>query len=146
LTLSLDIPMLRAMSEQHAGGCLCGAVRYMMTGQPTSTNICYCTQCQRQTGAPMPAFASCRDTQLQVVGGEPASYRSSERALRQFCATCGSTLFWREDGSAEVDIFLGTFDEPSRLPPPQYAIWAAHRVAWLPDLDGVPTFAARRSA
>jgi hypothetical protein len=53
-------------------------------------------------------------------------------------------LFWREHGAGEVDVFLGTFDEPSRLPRPKYAIWAAHRVPWLPDLDGVPTFPARR--
>ena len=36
------------MSEQHAGGCLCGAIRYRLVGTPTSTNICYCTQCQKQ--------------------------------------------------------------------------------------------------
>jgi hypothetical protein len=94
----------------------------------------------------MPAFASCRDEQLTIGQGqaELASYRSSERAVRQFCARCGSTLFWREDGEADVDIFLGTFDEPSRLPPPRHAIWAAHRVSWLTDLQGIDTYPARR--
>ena len=94
----------------------------------------------------MPAFTSCRDEQLTIDSGqaELASYRSSERAIRQFCSRCGSTLFWRDDGEAEVDIFLGTFDEPSQLPPPRYAIWAAHRVSWLTDLQGVATYPARR--
>jgi hypothetical protein len=132
------------MRETHSGGCLCGAIRYTMTGAPTSTNLCYCTQCQRQTGAVMPAFVSCQSEQLTVTTGEPASYRSSERATREFCARCGSSLFWRETGAEGVDVFLGTFDEPSRLPPPEYAIWATHRVAWLPDLEGVPAHAARR--
>jgi hypothetical protein len=132
------------MSDQHLGGCLCGAVRYAMAGAPMHTSICYCTQCQRETGAPMPAFACCRIEQLTIISGSTVSYRSSERASREFCATCGSNLFWREDGAGDVDVFLGTFDEPSRLPRPKYAIWAAHRVPWLPDLDGVPTFAARR--
>jgi hypothetical protein len=94
----------------------------------------------------MPAFASCRGEQLAITRGAPTSYRSSERAIRQFCAHCGSSLFWSEDGSDELDIFLGTFDEPSRLPPPSHAIWAAHRVAWLPDIPGVPSYAARRSS
>jgi len=133
------------MSEQHTGGCLCGAIRYLMLGAPTSTNICYCTQCQKQSGAPMPAFASCLAEQLVLVSGTPASYRSSERAVRQFCAECGTTLFWREDDGAELDVFLGTFDQPGRLPKPGYAIWAAHRLAWLPELSGVPSFAGRRS-
>jgi hypothetical protein len=138
--------MLRGMREQHIGGCLCGAIRYAMAGPPTSSNICYCTQCQRQTGAPVPAFVSCRSEDLTITSGEPTSYRSSERASRQFCAKCGSTLFWREDAGAEVDVFLGTIDDPSRLPRPTHAIWAAHRVAWLPDFEGIPSFAARRSA
>jgi hypothetical protein len=138
--------MIDRMNERYAGGCLCGAVRYTMAALPTSTNICYCRQCQRQSGAPMPAFASCLAEQLTIDSGqaELASYRSSERAVRQFCALCGSTLFWREDGGVDVDIFLGTFDEPSRLPPPQYAIWAAHRISWLTDLQGIPTYPARR--
>jgi hypothetical protein len=124
----------------HAGGCLCGAVRYVLAGAPTSTNICYCTQCQRQTGAPVPSFASCRSEQLTVLQGDVATYRASERARRQFCATCGSTLFWRANAEDCVDIFLGSFDEPNRLPSPQYAIWAEHRPAWVPELADVPTF------
>jgi hypothetical protein len=132
------------MTDSHEGGCLCGAIRYRMSGAPTSTNICTCTQCQRQTGAPLPAFATCLAEQLQLVAGTPRSYRSSERAVRQFCDVCGSSLFWREDGGTEVDIFLGTFDAPGRLPAPRHAIWAAHRVPWLPELDGIPSFAGRR--
>ena len=94
----------------------------------------------------MAAFASCRVEQLVLLSGTPAAYRASERAIRQFCAECGSTLFWRPDGGAELDVFLGSFDQPSRLPKPEYAIWAAHRVEWLPELPGVPTFAGHRSA
>jgi hypothetical protein len=94
----------------------------------------------------MPAFASCRAEQLELVSGSPASYRSSERAVRHFCPICGSTLFWREDDGNEVDVFLGSFDQPGRLPTPEYAIWAQHRVPWLPELPGVRAFAGRRSA
>jgi len=94
----------------------------------------------------MPAFASCRAEQLELLSGSPVSYRSSERALRHFCGVCGSTLFWREDDGSEVDVFLGTFDEPGRLPAPAYAIWAAHRVGWVPELSGVRAFPGRRSA
>jgi hypothetical protein len=131
------------MSEHYPGGCLCGAIRYSMAGAPTSTNVCHCTQCQRQTGAPLPAFASCPEAQLTITGS-PSSYRSSERAVRQFCPVCGSSLFWREDGGGEVDVFLGTFDDPNALPPPRYAIWAAHRAAWLPELPNVPAHPGRR--
>ena len=130
------------MLERHGGGCLCGAIRFVMTGKPMKTSICYCSQCQRQSGSPMPAFATCRAEQLTITTGEPVSYRSSERATRYFCSRCGSSLFWIEDDSDARDIYLGTFDKPSELPVPRYAIWAAHRVAWIPDLAWIPSYAA----
>jgi hypothetical protein len=131
--------------EEYRGGCLCGAVRYEVRGRPLSTNICFCTQCQRHTGAPMPAFLTVSEKQFRLVQGRPASYRSSERAIRQFCGQCGSSLFWREDGTDGIDILLGTVDERERVAPPAYAIWAAHRIGWLPELEGIPSYPGRRS-
>ena len=53
----------------HQGGCLCGAVRYRTTGTPNDTNVCYCTQCQRQSGSPLPAFANFNLDQFEIVAG-----------------------------------------------------------------------------
>ncbi len=132
-------------TERHQGGCLCGAVRYELAGAPTSANICYCTQCQRQSGSPVPAFVSYPLACFSLVAGAPADYRSSPRALRQFCAACGSSLFWREDGAGEIDVYSGTLDEPRRMPPPAFAIWAAHRARWVPEFEGTPSYEGRRS-
>jgi hypothetical protein len=137
----------RMTSEEiHAGGCLCGAIRYVAEGSPVKVNVCYCTQCQRQSGSPLPAFATYTATQLGVQQGSPATYRSSENATREFCAQCGSTLFWREDGSAELDVFLGTFDDPGRLPAPSYAVWTAQRVPWLADFPGMRSHIGPRAS
>lgn len=131
-------------TETLSGGCLCGAIRYSVSGAPTSTNVCYCTQCQKQTGAPLPAFASYAAEQFTVTQGTPRGYRSSERAIREFCGECGSTLFWRESGSGELDVFLGSFDEPSRLPPPRYAIWTSERLAWLNEAANLPGYSGAK--
>lgn len=42
-------------------------------------------------------------------------YRSSDKARRGFCANCGSTLFWRLDGSDQIAIAAGTLDGPTGL-------------------------------
>ncbi|HWK45000.1 MAG TPA: GFA family protein [Stellaceae bacterium] len=119
------------------GGCLCGAVRYRVTGLPTKVNICHCGQCQRQTGAPFAAFAAYPLDRFDLLSGQPAGYRASDLAVREFCAACGSTLFWRADDGVVLDIFLGGFDNPAAFPPPDYALWTRHRLPWLPPLPGV---------
>ena len=92
----------------------------------------------------MPAFASYKETQVRIVRGAPKTYRSSPQARRQFCADCGASLFWSEDGSGEVDVFLGTFDDPARHRPPTFAIWTKHRVPWLGDLPFVQSHPEQR--
>src|SRR5438128_1643089 len=99
-------PKERSMTADHEGGCLCGAIRYRVSGAPITTNLCHCTQCRRQTGSPLPAFVTFPLDRFHLLSGEPASYRSSDFAVRQFCPRCGSALFWRRDGGTELDIHL----------------------------------------
>jgi len=33
------------------GGCLCGAIRYSISGFPISAEYCHCRMCQKGTGA-----------------------------------------------------------------------------------------------
>ena len=95
------------------GGCLCGAVRYTLSASPGEVVACHCTQCRRMSGhyeaaAPVPADAI-------SVTGTPRWYRSSDSAERGFCAKCGSSLFWRHDGSPQVWVNAGSLDGPTGL-------------------------------
>ena len=130
----------------HEGGCLCGAIRYRCEGKPYNTNVCFCSQCMRQTGAAMPAFAAFKVDRFRLLAGAPATFRSSSFASRGFCARCGSSLFWQRDGADVLDVFLGTLDGPERLPPPDDQLWTEHRVPWLPALPGIPAFPRERGS
>ena len=130
----------------HEGGCLCGAIRYRAEGKPYNTNVCYCTQCQRQSGAVMPAFAAFTLDRFRLTKGAPTSYRASDFATRRFCATCGTSLFWQRDGADMLDVFLGTLDQPARLPPPDDQLWGEHRVPWVPDLPGIKLYPRERGS
>ncbi len=44
------IPGIDAM---RTGGCHCGAVRYVATGQAAHHALCHCGDCRRWPGAPM---------------------------------------------------------------------------------------------
>ncbi len=125
-----------APEELHHGGCLCGAIRFTLTGPAVDALTCHCTQCRRQTGAPFAAFVNYAVEKVRMDRGKPAVYRASPEAARSFCAICGSTLFWRGDTDAVVGIHLGAIDVPDAMPVPVRQVFAAHPIGWLPTLPG----------
>ncbi len=133
-----------ASSETLTGGCLCGDIRYRVTGEATHTNICHCTQCQRQTGSLIGAFFTYPLDRFEILQGKPTAYRASDFAAREFCARCGSTLFWRADGADEIDCFLGTLDQPDRMPRPADQLWTRHRVPWFPEQPEIKAYNGSR--
>lgn len=117
------------------GGCLCGRLRYSVTAEPTNPHYCSCTQCQRWSGAPMVAWIDAPRSAVQFEGGDAAWYRSSDRAQRGFCATCGGTVFYQADGSALLGITTASLDEPDRFRPERWS-YAESAPAWLPPPVG----------
>ena len=97
------------------GGCLCGGVRYRVTGALRPVVYCHCTQCRRTSGHFVAATAVTKDA-LEVVVDECLEwFASSEFASRGFCRRCGSSLFWLAEARNHVSIMAGTLDEGSGL-------------------------------
>jgi hypothetical protein len=123
------------------GGCLCGAVRYRFTGTPSRVSYCHCSQCRRFTGSPVFAAALVARETL-VIEGEPREYRSSQHGIRQFCGTCGSSLFFAFDTRADqIEILLGTLDDAADVVPTFHGFDAA-RIPWFDVKDDLPRHAA----
>ena len=103
--------------QPKTGSCLCGAVRFAVTGALRPVIACHCMQCRKQTGTYMSATA-CADADLAVTDPEGALawYRSSPQARRSFCSRCGSTLFWKHDARPATSIAAGAFDGPLGVP------------------------------
>ena len=40
------------------GGCICGAIRYRVTGHPTNSMICHCQTCRRVSASPVVAWVT----------------------------------------------------------------------------------------
>jgi len=123
------------------GGCHCGAIRYEATGDPQHHALCHCIDCRKSAGAPMVGWAAWPEGAVKIVKGAPATYESSEHGRRQFCAACGTGLFYVNAQALPgvVDIQSGTFDDFAALPA-QVHIQTADRVAWMKDAHTLPAF------
>jgi hypothetical protein len=109
--------------DEFSGGCLCGAVRFVATGQPYRVGVCHCLDCRKHHGALFHASAIFPGDALMVTG-ETHAY-----AGRHFCPRCGSPVFGRSGDEAEVN--LGAFDAPDQFIP-TYELWTIRRESWLP--------------
>ncbi|MGG5817445.1 GFA family protein [Falsiroseomonas sp. HW251] len=102
----------------HAGGCICGAIRYETEGAPLRVTVCHCRWCQRATGTAYMVEPVFDLAAFRVTEGEPATYDhrsegSGKLVHVHFCPRCGTKLFLTfERFPGAAGIYAGTFDEP----------------------------------
>ena len=116
---------------EQTGGCLCGAVRYRVTGAPQSTSLCHCFSCRRSTGGPSLAWAIFDEDKVEIVSGTPAVFESSPGVERGFCAQCGSTLTCANVRlPTEKHYYVGAFERAAELKPTG-EFFPGERLPWL---------------
>ena len=76
---------------------------------------------------------------LQLVKGTPNEYASSEKGIRGFCPTCASQFFYRNKGSDDIEINLGTLDNPE-LVEPKVHVFADNQLSWFQLSDSLPRY------
>ncbi len=120
------------------GSCLCGLIRYELTGATRSVVACHCTQCRKTSGHYV-AATQVADDDLTINGVDHLTwFKSSAKAQRGFCKTCGSQLFWRAFGTGMTSVMAGTLDGATGLIMDQQ-IMVAHKGDYyaLPDVPVV---------
>jgi len=124
------------MSLTHEGGCVCGAIRYRVSGQPAIAQACHCAYCQRRTGSAFALIAAFKEDQVEVTGSAITQYEhrsdESNRWLRcHFCSRCGTTiLITLEKNPGVRAIPGGTFDDPSWFKVSRH-IWTRSAHDWI---------------
>jgi hypothetical protein len=133
------------MSDIHAGGCACGAVRYHVHGEPLFATVCHCTSCQRRLASAFAVLVTFPEEAVEISQGSLAEWehRSDEtgRRLRmRFCERCGTTVYH----TAEVrpgarTIAGGTFDDTSWFTITRH-IWVRSKLPWVTIPSDVEAF------
>jgi hypothetical protein len=126
-----------SMTEM-SGGCACGRVRYTARVEDDEAYLCHCRMCQRATGGVSVAFRNIKKADV-AWEREPDWYASSPIARRPFCSACGTSLGFEYPDSDNMDLTIGSFDDPSRFTPRHhFGAESMHR-AWL-NTEGLPEY------
>ncbi len=122
------------MDEKHTGSCLCGGVKYTVTGPMRPVVYCHCEQCRKTSGHFVAASSAPREN--IKIAGTPRWYRASPTARRGFCPTCGGNLFWDGPGD-NMSIFAGTLNNTTGLVAVGH-IFVADKAGYTDICDGLP--------
>ncbi len=118
------------------GGCQCGRIRYEAEIENFEAYLCHCRYCQRATGGVSIAFKNVKKADL-TWADEPDWFHSSPIAQRPFCRECGTSLGFAFPDGENIDLTVGSFDDPSRFrPTSHFGVESMHR-AWL-NTEGLP--------
>ena len=118
------------MSDAMTGGCQCGRVRYTAQIDNDEAYLCHCRMCQRATGGVSIAFKNLKKADVSWER-EPDQYASSPIANRGFCSACGTPLTFAFPDSENIDLTVGSFDEPGRFVPKHHFGAESIHEAWI---------------
>ena len=117
----------------HAGGCLCGAVRYEARGEPAVSGHCYCADCRKASGSGFIPFMGFASSALRFSGRTlrfASKAANGRNAVRNSCPICGGLVFGGTVGEDNAHtIYAGSLDDPSAFHP-TIAIFTRGRPAW----------------
>ena len=124
------------------GSCLCGNVRYEISGALDRLLHCHCSQCRKAHGAAFGTYARVKRADFRFFAGERevASYASSPGVRRTFCQRCGASLQFIRDSKPEaIWVTAGTLDDDPDIRPSHH-IFVGSKAPWFEIADGLPQY------
>jgi len=125
------------------GSCLCGAVKYEVTGEPKRFFHCHCSRCRKATGTGHASNLFVQPGILKWLKGEGQvrafKVPEAKRFTNNFCGICGSRLPRQAKDTDTVMIPSGSLDDDAPIKP-QARIFAGSRASWSCSDDGLPVY------
>ncbi len=128
------------MTEVHEGGCVCGAIRYRVSGEPLRAYVCHCTFCQRFTGSAFGVLTWFDEENVEVEGDGITTHDhtvdGTDRWYRlHFCSRCGTTFMANNQRQPGIRfVMAGTYDDPNWVQL-KFQVWSRSAQQWvvMPD-------------
>ncbi|KDQ19561.1 hypothetical protein BOTBODRAFT_153498 [Botryobasidium botryosum FD-172 SS1] len=140
---SSDTAATATDTKVQAGSCLCGKVRYELSGEPFTFVLCHCNNCRKASGSSFMANVFFTQSQVKVLQGESdiKVYDDTENdsggtVHRSFCSNCGCPIFaTNKTYEGVVIVTSGTLDGEYEWKP-QNELYCKRRRGWVPEVEG----------
>jgi hypothetical protein len=132
------------------GSCLCGGVKFEITGPLVRVLHCHCSLCRKQQGAAFRTRARVRRDDVRWVQGEELIkyFESTPGYFRGFCSVCGSPIANKAGPNwpfaatnpgtmSEMGIALGVLDEDPGVRAERH-IFVGSKAPWFEITDDLP--------
>ena len=130
-----------------SGGCICGSVRYTVNGPAKCVVHCHCSQCRRSYASLVGTGATIEQKHVKIDKGEEnlMTYEKPLGVRRQFCRTCGCSLFYFDKKFPEVIFYYpATLDDgvhPGHPEGAEHHVFVDSKAGWEAFKDELPRHA-----
>lgn len=124
---------------QINGSCLCGKVKYSISGNVGDIVHCHCRTCRKAHASAFSSVAAVNDDEIEIAGSELLSgYESSEGKTRYFCSSCGTQIYAKKEGTSHIVLRLGSLDDDPGSAEINH-IWVSQKASWYTIKSDLPT-------
>jgi hypothetical protein len=125
------------------GSCVCGGMRYKVTGVPLSVHACHCTDCQALSGSAFGMSMVLNQEDIELVEGKLVINKfstSHNKMHRHHCAECGTAIWFSSpEYPGIIALKPGTLNDTSTLCPVAH-VWYRSAQPWLDVGSTVPVY------
>jgi hypothetical protein len=128
------------MTQTASGACLCGTVRFQISGAFESFFLCHCSRCRKDTGSAHAANLFSSTAAIAWLSGQDRikTYQlPATRHAKSFCTECGSALPNVQSNGALLVVPAGSLDSAIDIRPRAHICFAS-RAQWDTRLEDVP--------
>lgn len=123
------------------GSCLCGKVKFQISGDPFSLSYCHCSRCRKAAGVFSAVLIGRVDDLLITQGHDEITKFTSgtdSKFERYFCKECGTSLGDMASGDMYV-VAASALDDDPKIRPTLH-IHTASKPKWYEIVDDLKKF------
>lgn len=126
----------------YQGSCLCGEVKFTITGKISHIVYCHCSQCRKVQGSAYATNGIVHESDFTVIQGETSltEYKTVTGQSKFFCRHCGSPIMSTNKAKpGDIRVRLGTI-ESEITERPECHIFVASKANWDEITDELPQY------